>query len=138
MDFPLAATLRPRSKAEDAPTILLVEDDEATRHSIVALLKGRGYRVESFDACEDLLAQSRGVGRSCLLLDYHFDGMSGFQLLDTLRERDSVMSTILYSGRFDSAIARRAAGYGEIVAFLHKPWNGEELFAAIDKACESS
>lgn len=122
---------------QQSPTVFTVEDDDATRESITAFLKGRGYRVCAFASCEEFLAQLDPTENGCLLLDYHFDGMTGFELLDALRARGASLPTILYTGRFDAGIQRRAAGYPEVVAFLQKPLGGTAVTDALVKALAS-
>ena len=115
-------------------TVLIVEDDEAMRHSTTALLEMLGYEVITFATCEEFLDHVEGVENSCLLLDYHFDGLSGLGLLETLGERGISIPTVLYTGRFNAALRRRAADRPEIVAVIEKPAGGHAIVDAVARA----
>ena len=115
-------------------TVVVIEDDDATRHSTTALLEMLGYGVRSFASCEAFLAEADSIGNACLLLDYHFDGLSGFALLDKLQEWGIFMPTVIYTGRFNAVLRRRAADRPEIVAIVEKPVGGRAIAEAIAKA----
>ena len=115
-------------------TVVVIEDDEAARHSTTTLLEMLGYTVLPFASCEAFLAQADSMGHACLLLDYHFDGLSGFALLDKLQEWGIFMPTVIYTGRFNAVLRRRAADRPEIVAVVEKPVGGRAIAEAIAKA----
>ena len=112
-------------------TVFLVENDEAARHSLVASLDALGFDVKSFESCEEYLASADTLGKGCLLLDYHFNGMSGLDLLDRLDAAGFSVPTILISGRFGGFLRKRAPGIPNVVTVLDKPLKGRDLLEAL-------
>ena len=118
----------------DGVWVFLVEDDEATRHSLEASFSSFNCQVRSFGTCEEFLAVAPELPRGCLFLDYYFEGLTGLGLLDRLREQGIVFPTVLFTGRFDGYLRSRAAAYPEVVAVLDKPLNGRAMMQALQFA----
>lgn len=118
------------------PMVYVVDDDEVVRDSLKALLEIRQYGVREFESGEDFLAQDPDLTACCLVLDVHMPGMTGVELLRTLRERDSDVPVILITGRRDGQIDSQAAELGAI-ALLDKPVAHRLLFGAIEQAFAS-
>jgi FixJ family two-component response regulator len=124
----------PASVPQSQAAVFLVEDDEAARHSLTASLVALGFEVNSFASCEEFLAAAPHLGRGCLLLDYHFEGMSGLDLLENLRIAGSGVPTILISGRFGGFLRKRAVAIPNVVTVLDKPIKGRDLLEALQIA----
>ena len=112
-------------------TVFLVEDDEAARHSLVASLGALGFEVVSFESCEEYLAAAAELAKGCLLLDYHFEGMNGLDLLRRLETAGASIPTILISGRFGGFLRKRATDMANVVTVLDKPLKGRDLLEAL-------
>jgi CheY-like chemotaxis protein len=80
--------LRPRPQARvAAPTILVAEDDDDTRQSLVELLQEHGYRVIA--ARHGLEAQEylrTGQGAECMLMDLWMPEMDGWTLAQEMEQ----------------------------------------------------
>ena len=88
-------------------TIHVVDDDEAVRRSLAALLVSRGYGVMPFASGEQFLAEADLSRHGCVVLDLRMDGLSGLQVLQALRARGSPLGVLFLSGHGDlpSAVA---------------------------------
>ena len=64
-----------------APTVFVVEDDEALRESLARLLKFEQFNTELYCSSENFLQNCEVTVPGCLLLDLNFPGMSGIRLL---------------------------------------------------------
>ena len=119
---------------QDSQAVFIVEDDEAARHSLATSLGALGYAAKTFESCEAFLEQAFNLGSGCLLLDYHFDGLSGIGLLDRLREANLYIPTVMFTGRFGAFLKKRVSDYPEVVAILDKPLDGRALLDALKQA----
>jgi two-component system, LuxR family, response regulator FixJ len=113
--------------------IHVVEDDEAMRDSIVELLKDGGYTVHAYTRAEELLARGAAIEPGCIVSDVRMPGMDGLTLLRRLRAGGSTMPLMLITGHGDVSMAVAAMKAGAI-DFLEKPFEADELLAAIETA----
>ena len=113
--------------------IHVVEDDEAMRDSIVELLKDGGYTVHAYTRAEELLARGGAIEPGCIVSDVRMPGMDGLTLLRRLRAGGSTMPLMLITGHGDVSMAVTAMKAGAI-DFLEKPFEADELLAAIETA----
>jgi two-component system response regulator TtrR len=112
-------------------TIHVVDDDEAVRRSLAALLASRGYGVMPFASGEQFLAEADLSRHGCVVLDLRMDGISGLQVLQALRERGSPMSVLFLSGHGDLPSAVQAMRDGAH-DWLQKPCADDELIDKIE------
>ncbi len=117
--------------------IHVVEDDEAMRDSIVELLKDGGYTVHAYTRAEELLARGAAIELGCIVSDVRMPGMDGLTLLRRLRAGGSTMPLMLITGHGDVSMAVAAMKAGAI-DFLEKPFEADELLAAIETALRHS
>ena len=109
------------------PSIVhVVDDDEAVRDSMRALLESYGIEVRAYASAGEFLHANPGQPKGCVLLDLHMPGMTGLELLETLQARRSRIPVILITGRSDSSLKQRAARAGA-VTLIEKPVAGEKL-----------
>ncbi|HKA79676.1 MAG TPA: ATP-binding protein [Xanthobacteraceae bacterium] len=101
-----APTERPPSRADAAPTILLVEDDHDVRSYIVEILRDLHYRVlEAHDADSALKMIDRNdVLVDLLLTDLVLPGMNGGQLADEVRKRQPRARVLIMTGYSREAV----------------------------------
>jgi len=110
----------------------VVDDDDAVRDSMRSLLEAHGLTVREYDSAGAFLSADGEEG-GCLLLDLHMPGMSGLELLETLREKHNDIPTIVMTGRSDAGLRARAQRSGAL-AFLDKPVDEDQLMSTIDRA----
>src|SRR4051812_21458042 len=116
-------------------TVFVIDDDAGAREAVTALVRLKGLKAEGFAAAEEFLAQHDPSRKGCLVLDIRMPGMSGLDLLQTLKARGSLLPVIVVTGFADVAMAVRAMQEGA-VTFLEKPTQGNELWQAIKQALE--
>jgi FixJ family two-component response regulator len=112
-------------------TIHVVDDDEAVRRSLAALLASRGYGVMPFASGEQFLAEADLSLHGCVVLDLRMDGLSGLQVLQALRERGSPLAVLFLSGHGDLPSAVQAMRDGAH-DWLQKPCADDELIERIE------
>lgn len=111
-------------------TIHVVDDDEAMRGSLMALLEDAGYEARAYASAEELLARS-GLEPGCVVSDIQMPGIDGLTLLNKLRAGGDGLPLILITGHGDVPLAVAAMKAGA-VDFLEKPFEAEALLGAIE------
>ena len=121
---------------EIAPTVFLIDDDQAVRDAVGLLLRATGLIVESFASATDFLKSADGIRRpGCLLLDVRMPGMSGLDLQKQLQEQGHHIPIIFMTGHGDIPMATRAMKAGAF-DFIEKPFQGQTLLARVREALE--
>ena len=118
----------------DKQTVFVIDDDEAVRESIAALVDIRGLPVETFASGEDFLALYSGVAPGCVVTDLRIEnGMTGLELQVALRERGCEIPVIVISAYANVSNAVQAMHNGAIT-LLEKNCSSDELWKAIIEA----
>jgi two-component system phosphate regulon response regulator OmpR len=76
--------------ADDAPHLLLVDDDRRIRELLSRFLAQEGYRVTTADSAAQARAKLHGLKFDLLILDVTMPGESGFDLAQAIRSESSV------------------------------------------------
>jgi FixJ family two-component response regulator len=66
--------------------VLVVDDDEAVRHSLRSLMESEGFAVCAFSNGHDLLNEPSLPAIGCLVVDYHMPEMNGLELVSAVAE----------------------------------------------------
>jgi FixJ family two-component response regulator len=121
--------------AKDERVVVVVDDEKSIREAAESLLKSAGYRAECFASAEDLLSAGRVRACDCLVLDLVLPGMNGLQLQQRLRKIGVRVPIIFITATADiQGRQRKQALRSGAVAFLHKPFAGQELLDAVRTA----
>ena len=115
--------------------ILVVEDEEATRHGLAALLGMLGYSVRTSQSGEDALALPAMPAPDLLLTDVLLPGITGPVLSERLRERWPRLKVVMMSG-YTSDIALPRSATGKPARFLQKPFEMARLSRELRAALE--
>jgi two-component system response regulator FixJ len=113
--------------------VYVVDDDEAVRESLSALLEAKGYTARSFGLARDFLAAAPTLRPGCLIADIRMPGMDGLELQRELTARSFRFPLIVITGHGDVPLAVRAMKAGAI-DFIEKPFATEAIIASIDAA----
>ncbi len=113
--------------------VFLVDDNPDIRFYLSELLRQLGYTVEAYEDAERFLAQSLHLTPAVVVLDMRMGGLSGLDVQRRLKELERPTPIIFISGESRSQEIIDAMKGGAI-DFLCKPFNIDELIAAIDKA----
>jgi len=120
---------KPPRPADDAPHLLLVDDDRRIRDLLSRFLASEGYRVTTAKCAADARAKLHGLHFDLLILDVMMPGESGFDLARAIRT-ESAVPIIMLTARHEPS--NRIVGL-EMGAddYLPKPFNPRELLARI-------
>jgi two-component system phosphate regulon response regulator OmpR len=118
-------TARPAPLADDAPHLLVVDDDRAIRDLLSRFLNREGYRVTTADTAADARAKLEGLRFDLLILDVMMPGETGFDLARSIRSTSGVPILMLTArAEKESRIAGLELGADDYVA---KPFEPREL-----------
>jgi len=112
--------------------IFILDDDAGVRDSLRLLLECEGLETREFASCREFL-DADGAEGDCLILDVHLPGMSGIELLETMRRRGDMLPVIVISGRIDAMTRNRARAAGAL-AVVEKPYQVEEVLDLVRRA----
>src|SRR5246127_5767538 len=123
----LAATVSrtPLQPADDAPHLLLVDDDRRIRDLLSRFLAAEGYRVTTAMSASDARAKLAGLHFDLLILDVMMPGETGFDLARFIRTSSSVPIVMLTARHeAEARIEGLQIGADDYVA---KPFEPREL-----------
>jgi FixJ family two-component response regulator len=130
---PIHSCLVEISMAQPRSIVAVVEDDPSMRKSIEYLLDAYGFGVEVFVSAETFVRREPFKNISCLVLDIHLGGMSGFDLSRFLTQRGYRFPIIFITAAENEALSKEANDAG-CVAVLRKPFQSSHLLDAIRQA----
>ena len=115
--------------------VLIVDDEEAVRETLVGLLSERGYEIDAAACVTE--AQARLATRSydVILLDVRMPGISGLDFYRTLRAVAPTLAdrVVLMTGDLLNDEIRDTAG-AKRTRVLLKPFNTEEVVEALEES----
>jgi two-component system phosphate regulon response regulator OmpR len=119
----------PTQLADDAPHLLLVDDDRRIRDLLSRFLATEGYRVTTAKSADDARAKLLGLHFDMLILDVMMPGESGFDLARFIRASSAVPIIMLTArDEAESRIEGLQIGADDYVA---KPFETRELVLRI-------
>ena len=116
-------------------TVFVVDDDPGIRQLLVTEIVVAGYWVRQFATAENFLAGFDDGAPGCVLLDMQLPGMSGIELLETMRARHIEIPVIIMSAYGDIPHAVRSMQLGA-VDFIEKPFDHPVMLAKIAAAVQ--
>ncbi|WP_198374700.1 response regulator transcription factor [Neoroseomonas rubea] len=118
--------------------LLVVDDDEAVRESLVALLEAGGHEAAARTSSADLRARGIPPGTACLLLDVRLgEGDDGIDLMVELKRNGLAAPVVVITGHGDVPLAVRAMRLGAF-HFIEKPFTAETLLDAVTEALSAA
>ena len=117
---------RPRS------TVMVVDDDSASRTGLASLLERWGYKSATASDAQAALKACEQSPPDAMVLDLIMPGMTGLELVQALGERVQHIAVIMLTGQatIDSAVQAIKLGAYD---YLAKPLEANRLRAALEK-----
>jgi two-component system phosphate regulon response regulator OmpR len=110
---------------DDAPHLLVVDDDRRIRDLLSRFLAAEGYRVTTAKTAKDARAKLTGLDFDLLVLDVMMPGETGFELAKAIRSNSSV--PILMLTARDGAESRIEGLQIGADDYVSKPFEPREL-----------
>ena len=118
-------------------TVHVIDDDLSIRCAVARLLRSHDQEVRTYSSAREFLSQQLDFRPACIVLDLQMPEMSGLDLQEVLRRGHESLSIVFISGHADIPDSVRAMKAGA-VDFLTKPFDENQLLAAIDAALAKS
>jgi two-component system, OmpR family, phosphate regulon response regulator OmpR len=115
----------PAKPADDAPHLLVVDDDRRIRVLLSRFLLGEGYRVSTAETAADARAKLEGLKFDLLILDVMMPGESGFDFARSIRT-GSAVPILMLTARDEKESRIRGLELGAD-DYLAKPFEPREL-----------
>jgi two-component system phosphate regulon response regulator OmpR len=113
------------SLADDAPHLLVVDDDRRIRDLLSRFLLSEGYRVTTAESAADARAKLAGLRFDLMILDVMMPGETGFEFARSLRATSNV--PILMLTARDEAVSRIQGLEIGADDYVGKPFEPREL-----------
>ena len=113
---------------EDAPLVLVADDDEDIRALVTFRLERAGYRVVAAENGEHALSVALASSPALAVLDVMMPRLDGYELTRRLREHEATQSmpVILLTARAQEADVARGFDVGAD-DYIRKPFSPQEL-----------
>lgn len=108
----------------------IIDDDEQVRFAVRILLEVSGFDIDVFASAEDFLERARFDRYACVVVDFRLPGLSGLELLSTLKNQQISIPAIVSSGFMSEQDESDFAAAGA-AAILHKPVEGKFLVETV-------
>ncbi len=121
-------------------SILIVDDAEALRGTMAAVLKKAGYDVVEAANGEQALAALSEQRFDLAIVDIWMPKMDGLSLLKEVRAQRAELPVVIVSGGGPHSPLERSAALADIygaVQVLFKPFENAELLDAVNGALET-
>ncbi len=119
-----------------APKILIVDDEENVRNSMLRLLRRENYQLVTASSATEAMEVLLEEPVDLIISDEKMPGMSGLEFLKLVRQRHPETMRFILTGHADIEFIVRAINEGEIYRFFTKPWDNEDLKSGIRSALQ--
>jgi len=135
---PIQAPAKPPAVESGRKTVLIIEDDRKTALALAHRIRSAGYEATlAYDALTGVTTAVK-LRPDLVLLDISMPGGNGFAVAERIQNLVPTLTPIIF------LTAGRQAGYREKAAelgaagYFEKPYDAQELLAAVKQALSSS
>ena len=118
---------------ERTAAVAVVDDDDAVRDSLGALLEAASYDVDTYESGRAFLNALPRALPACALVDVRMPEMDGLELQRRLADAAPQLPVIIITGHGDIAMAVKAIKAGA-VDFIEKPFSDRTILDGIAQA----
>ncbi len=122
--------------SKETDRILVADDDAVIREGLRRILSAEGYEVETVSNGRAALERLEAQRFKLLVTDLKMPGMSGLEVLQSLRSFQPELPVVLITGyaAIDNAVEAMKNGATD---YLSKPFANDELISKVKNAIES-
>lgn len=119
----------------ESDVVHVIDDDEAVRDSLAALLAATGHLVRTYVSAVAFLEHLPTAMRGCVITDVQMPQMTGIELLRRMEARLSEFPMIVLTGRANVPLAVEALKAGAS-DFIEKPFESTVILGAVRAALQ--
>ncbi len=127
--------LLPSERPPRVATVLLVDDEPAFLRGMARFLGEGPYRIETLTSAPEAVERVRRGGIDVVVSDISMPGMTGLELLRSIRVHEADLPVVLVTGLPALDGAREAIDYGAL-KYLVKPVDPAQLRSTVDQAVQ--
>lgn len=121
-------------QTQKSATVILIDGEESTRHSLEWLIQSLGHNVHAYDSGLSYLDAAVGSDRpDCMILDTHMQEINGLELYGIMKTQYPDLPVIFVTGLPDQPIAQKARSI-DSTGFFIKPVDSDALAACLGQA----
>src|SRR5215469_10847882 len=113
--------------------LLIVEDDQSVRSTMVMCLELEGYAVDAVASTREAMERLRSSAYPIVISDIYLDERTGLDVLETARQQNPECAVILMTGRGSMETVMKATEGGAF-EYLAKPFEMAQMIETIRRA----
>jgi DNA-binding NtrC family response regulator len=113
------------------PRILIVEDDQTFRETILEILRDVGYKVKGARSLRKATKRLNKHEFDLVFTDFHLGDHTGFEVLEVANKTRPNAKIVLMSSLADPELVQQALD-GGATRFMAKPFRLNELLKAVE------
>ncbi len=125
----------PSKKADEAPIVLVVDDDQEVREGLSSLFRSVGLEPRLFGSTAEILQHKLPDAPCCSVLDIRLPGVGGLDFQAQLAKSNIHVPIVMITGHGDIPMSVQAMKAGA-VDFLTKPFRHQDMLDAVAQAIE--
>ena len=115
--------------------ILVVDDSWLARRAVLKILNNANYECTDVGSGKEAIEAVKNTDFDCILLDLLMEGMSGFDVLESLNKQNIKTPVIIVSADIQDTSKKRCFDMGAF-GFLNKPANDDDLLKKVQEAID--
>ena len=117
--------------------ILLVDDDEWIRDSLILFFEAEGCNLLTFETAEEAIEAVKQQVYDIVISDYKLPGMDGLEFLRKVKEKQPDVFEILITAYANCEILKKAKMMG-VRDIIPKPFTSEDVETSLARIIENS
>jgi FixJ family two-component response regulator len=137
-DLWIGSRLGPRHRTAivKSAQISIIDDDEATRIALAALMRAKGFEAKVYESADDFLRSGAHNTSQCIITDIQMPGLSGIELKQRLNDGKCATPVIMITARAEKRLHALALESGAF-CLLRKPFKAHALLECVKRALAS-
>ena len=123
---------KPLKEGNRQITILIVEDDQDLRESLVTALRDESYHAIAAQDADEAIASVKAHKVNIIFMDICLPDMNGVKVYKAIKKIQPTATTVMMTGFFVQDLVNAAIGAGAY-AILYKPFSMDDILKVIEK-----